>query len=135
LVSRKHGVARADQKTLPVQTNEVPIARAFLAHRASLSVDVLAHPEALRSALVDGPLTLVLHSLAARAAVDPELGSVRDRLTDEGCAPIRQIVSDAKIRGVVDPRLLNRATSATFRANATFRNDGDPGADGPEQAV
>jgi AcrR family transcriptional regulator len=70
-----------------------------------LSVDLLAHLEALRSALVDGPLALVLHSLAARAAVVPELGSVRDRLTDEGCAPIRQILNDAKIRGDIDSRL------------------------------
>jgi AcrR family transcriptional regulator len=71
----------------------------------NLSVDLLAHLEALRSALVDGPLALVLHSLAARAAIVPELGAVRDRLTNEGCAPIREILNDAKLRGDIDSHL------------------------------
>ena len=71
----------------------------------SLRDDLLAHLEALRHALVAGPLAYVIHSLAARAALDPSLALVRDRLTDEGCAPVRLILREAIDRGELESHL------------------------------
>lgn len=60
-----------------------------------LRTDLLAHLEALRRALVDGPLAYLIHALNETAAHDPEIAELRDRLTKEGCEPIRRILADA----------------------------------------
>jgi AcrR family transcriptional regulator len=60
-----------------------------------LRADLLAHLEALRRALVDGPLAYVIHALNERAAVDTAIAELRDTLTEQGCAPIREILRDA----------------------------------------
>jgi AcrR family transcriptional regulator len=65
------------------------------ARTGDLRTDLLAHLEALRRALVDGPLAYVIHALNERAAHDPAIAQLRDRLTQEGCAPIRRILADA----------------------------------------
>lgn len=57
-----------------------------------IRADLMAHLEALRTALVDGPLAYLLHALGERAALDPSLAEVRRRLIDDGCAPIRDIL-------------------------------------------
>jgi AcrR family transcriptional regulator len=60
-----------------------------------LRPDLLAHLEALRRALVDGPLVYLIHALNERAANDPDIAELRDRLTNEGCEPIRIILRTA----------------------------------------
>jgi AcrR family transcriptional regulator len=60
-----------------------------------LRSDLVAHLEALRRALVDGPLVYLIHALNERAANDPEIAKLRDQLTNEGCEPIRNILRDA----------------------------------------
>jgi AcrR family transcriptional regulator len=60
-----------------------------------LRADLVAHLEALRRALVDGPLVYLVHALNEKAAHDPEIASLRDRLTSEGCEPIRVILRAA----------------------------------------
>lgn len=60
-----------------------------------LRADLTAHLEALRTALVVGPLAYVIHSLAERATVNPEFEPARARLTEQGCALILEILHDA----------------------------------------
>ncbi len=57
--------------------------------------DLLAHLEALRQALVIGPLAFIIHALNERAAIDPKIAPLRDRLTEQGCEPIRVILRTA----------------------------------------
>jgi AcrR family transcriptional regulator len=64
-----------------------------------LRADLVAHLDALRIALVDGPLAFVIHALNERAAVEPSLAPLRDRLTEEGCAPVRALLRDAVATG------------------------------------
>jgi AcrR family transcriptional regulator len=61
----------------------------------NLRADLLAHLEALRVALVDGPLSYLIHALNERATTDDNIAELRDRLTAEGCEPIREILRDA----------------------------------------
>lgn len=65
------------------------------ARTGDLQTDLVAHLEALRGALVDGPLAFVIHALAERSTVQPSLQPVRRRLIEEGCQPIRDILHDA----------------------------------------
>lgn len=67
-----------------------------------LRTDLVAHLEALRHALTVGPLAFVIHSLGAQAAIKPELAAVRDRLTKQGCAPVREILREAAERNQLD---------------------------------
>jgi AcrR family transcriptional regulator len=61
-----------------------------------LRLDLIAHLEALRQGLVHGPLAYVIHALNERAATDPMIARLRDRLTEEGCEPIRQMLRQAR---------------------------------------
>jgi AcrR family transcriptional regulator len=61
--------------------------------------DLTAHLEALRQALVHGPLAYVIHALNERATFDPTIATLRDRLTNEGCEPIRDILRTAVRNG------------------------------------
>lgn len=56
--------------------------------------DVRAHLEQLRTALQFGPLSYILLALGERAAVDPAMALVRDRLVAQGCAPLRSLLAD-----------------------------------------
>jgi AcrR family transcriptional regulator len=60
-----------------------------------LHADLVGHLEALRRGLVDGPLVYLIHALNEKAATDPQMALMRDRLTEEGCAPLREILRDA----------------------------------------
>jgi AcrR family transcriptional regulator len=57
-----------------------------------VTADVRRHLEQLRSALVDGPLAGIVITLAANNGRDPELESLRSRLVEAGCAPLRRIL-------------------------------------------
>jgi AcrR family transcriptional regulator len=54
--------------------------------------DLVRHLDALRAALVHGPLKYLIHALNEKAASDPEIADLRDRLTTAGCEPIREIL-------------------------------------------
>jgi AcrR family transcriptional regulator len=69
-----------------------------------LRTDLLAHLEALRQALVFGPLAYLIHALNESAANDPEIAQLRDRLTHEGCEPIRIVLRRA-VRLKLLPRI------------------------------
>lgn len=68
-----------------------------------LREDLLAHLEALRRALVEGPLARIVVALLERAAVRPELHGLRRRLTEEGCEPARALLRAAVARGELPP--------------------------------
>jgi AcrR family transcriptional regulator len=60
-----------------------------------LGRDLTAHLEALRQALVHGPLAYIIHALNERAKFDPTMATLRDQLTQQGCEPIREILRAA----------------------------------------
>ncbi len=59
-----------------------------------LATDLHAHLEQLRAALTHGPLAYILHALGERAAIEPTLASLRARLVDSGCAPLRDLLAE-----------------------------------------
>lgn len=61
--------------------------------------DVRAHLRQLRDALVDGPLALVVMALAERSRTDPDLAALREELVEAGCAPLRELLEDARRSG------------------------------------
>lgn len=58
-----------------------------------LEDDLRAHLEQLRDALQHGPLSYILLALGERAAVDPAMARLRDRLVEQGCAPLRALLT------------------------------------------
>ncbi|MGL4340670.1 MAG: TetR/AcrR family transcriptional regulator [Rhodoglobus sp.] len=87
----------------------------------AVRVDLLAHLEALRQALIDGPLAFVIHSLGARAALHPEFIAVRDRLTERGCAPVREILREAINRGELPAGLDVEAAASQIEGPLFYR--------------
>lgn len=63
--------------------------------------DVREHVLQLRDALVDGPLAHIVMALGERSRADPELAALRDELVGEGCAPLRDLLVDARDRGAL----------------------------------
>lgn len=83
--------------------------------------DLIAHLDALRVALVDGPLAYVLHALGERAALDPDLADVRAQLIDEGCAPVREILVDAVAGGALPSDLDVEAAAGDLEGPLFYR--------------
>lgn len=86
-----------------------------------LERDLVNHLEALRRALVDGPLAFVIHSLGERAAVVPEIRPVRARLVEEGCAPVRRILRDGVAAGELPADLDVEAAAARLEGPLFYR--------------
>jgi Tetracyclin repressor-like, C-terminal domain len=84
-----------------------------------LRTDLVAHLEALRRGLVDGPLAYLIHALNERAASDPRIALLRDRLTEEGCQPVRDILRQA-VRSKELPTRLNIEEAASFLEGPLF---------------
>jgi AcrR family transcriptional regulator len=57
--------------------------------------DLIAHLDALRSALQDGHLGFVVSLLGERSHLDPAFEELRRSLTEAGCEPLRRILTDA----------------------------------------
>jgi AcrR family transcriptional regulator len=101
------------------------------ARTGELRADLVRHLEALRQALVEGPLGYLIHALNERAQFDPQIASVRDRLTAEGCEPIREILRQA-IRSRQLPAKINIEEAASQLEGPLFyrtlvRNEQVPG--------
>ncbi|MBC8093468.1 MAG: TetR/AcrR family transcriptional regulator [Pseudonocardia sp.] len=86
-----------------------------------LRTDLVAHLEALRVALTDGPLAYVVAVLHERAAISPELRPLRDRLTEQGCAPVREILHAAVDTGALPADLDVDAATAALEGPIFYR--------------
>jgi AcrR family transcriptional regulator len=87
----------------------------------NLRIDLIAHLEALRRALVDGPLKYLIHALNECASRDHEIAALRDRLTDEGCEPVRAILRAAIRDGTLPRRLDVEAAAAQLEGPLFYR--------------
>jgi AcrR family transcriptional regulator len=81
--------------------------------------DLVAHLDALRLALVDGHLGLVVSALGERARVDPTFEPLRAELTEAGCAPLLALLDDA-VRGGVLPARLDRPAAVAALEGPVF---------------
>jgi AcrR family transcriptional regulator len=86
-----------------------------------LRTDLLAHLDALRRALVDGHLGLVVSALGERAAVDPSFEPLRAELTEAGCAPLRALLDDAVRGGALRDDLDRTAALAALEGPIFYR--------------
>ncbi len=86
-----------------------------------LRTDLIAHLAALRTALVAGPLAQVISALNERAAVEPELRPLRDRLSDAGCAALREVLEAAVARDALPGRLDLEAAMAVLEGPLFYR--------------
>jgi AcrR family transcriptional regulator len=84
--------------------------------------DLVAHLRELRSALNDGPLRYIILALNERAAVDPALAPLRDRLTESGCRPLRELLDAARRRGDLPRRLDLTAAAARLEGPLFYRS-------------
>ncbi|MCY7342004.1 MAG: TetR/AcrR family transcriptional regulator [Pseudonocardia sp.] len=64
-----------------------------------LRADVRTHLEQLRDALVHGPLAVIVLALGERSASDPDIASLRARLVEAGCAPLRELLGASRQPG------------------------------------
>ncbi|MCU0673158.1 MAG: TetR/AcrR family transcriptional regulator [Myxococcota bacterium] len=62
----------------------------------ALDADLRTFLHALRVALNRGPLAFVIATLVEASTVDPELATLRARLIDEGCRPLRELLEHAR---------------------------------------
>jgi AcrR family transcriptional regulator len=86
-----------------------------------LRVDLTAHLEALRRALVDGPLKYLIHALNECASRDLDIAALRDRLTAEGCQPVRTILRAAIRNGTLPKRLDIESAAAQLEGPIFYR--------------
>lgn len=61
----------------------------------SLDADLRTFLHALRVALNRGPLAFVVATLVEASTIDPELATLRARLVEEGCRPLRELLERA----------------------------------------
>lgn len=94
---------------------EVPVAP----RTGDLRTDLVAHLDALRRALVDGHLGLVVCALGERAAVDPAFEPLRAELTEAGCAPLHAVLDGAVEHGDL-PSDLDRAAAVADLEGPVF---------------
>lgn len=83
--------------------------------------DLIAHLDALRLALTEGHLGLVVCALGERAFVDPTFEPLRESLTEAGCAPLRDILSSAVSSGELPGGLDMAAAMAALEGPVFYR--------------
>ncbi len=98
-------------------TGEVPHAE----RTGDLRTDLLAHLDALRRALVEGHLGLVVCALGERAAVDPAFAPLHAELTEAGCAPLRALLDDGVAAGRLPADLDVPAAMAALEGPVFYR--------------
>jgi AcrR family transcriptional regulator len=72
---------------------------------AAFDAAAAAHLRAFASALVDGPLGVVMSVLHERGAHDPSMDALRQELVDAGCAPLRRRLQRAVQEGELPTEL------------------------------
>lgn len=82
-----------------------------------LATDLHAHLGQLRAALTHGPLAYILHALGERAAIDATLASLRARLIDSGCAPLRDLLAEHGAHGALRDELVLELEGPLFSAS------------------
>ena len=83
--------------------------------------DLIAHLDALRSALQDGHLGFVVSLLGERSHLDPTFEQLRRTLTDAGCEPLRHILTTATENNELPPDLNLPAALAQLEGPVFYR--------------